>query len=106
MDGAIEAIKGLILTVFVLATLLGFFWSVVRILHRMGLSGWWVSHGLWPIMLPCLATCRWPAFEDKRDGSINEMGASKRKPTSKLSDAERHKRFKEMAKEVGARREV
>jgi uncharacterized membrane protein YhaH (DUF805 family) len=71
MDGAVEATKVFILTVFVLATTLGFFWSIVRILHRMRLSGWWILlAGLWPIMLPILATCRWPAFEDKRDGSI------------------------------------
>jgi len=69
MDDAIEAIKGLILTAFVLAVLFAFYWSLVRILHRMGLSGWWVLlAGLWPIMLPILATCRWPAFEEKRDG--------------------------------------
>jgi uncharacterized membrane protein YhaH (DUF805 family) len=43
-----------------------FFWSWVRILHRMGLSGWWILlMGLWPIMLPILATCRWPAFDEK-----------------------------------------
>jgi hypothetical protein len=39
-------------------------WSVVKILHRMGLSGWWVLlMGLWPIMLPILAYCRWPTLD-------------------------------------------
>tara|TARA_R110000868_G_scaffold47339_4_gene155374 strand:- start:3336 stop:3695 length:360 start_codon:yes stop_codon:yes gene_type:complete len=31
----------------------------------MGLSGWWLLFaGLWPIMLPILATCRWPSFDN------------------------------------------
>ena len=58
--------------VIVIAALFGFFWSWVRILNRMGLSGWWILlMGAWPIMLPILATCRWPAFE-KPDGNSED----------------------------------
>jgi hypothetical protein len=40
-------------------------WSIGRILQRMGLSPFWVfTMGLWPIMLPILATCRRPAFDE------------------------------------------
>jgi len=40
------------------------FGSIAIILKRMGFSGWWVlAAGLWPIALPVLAFCRWPAFE-------------------------------------------
>jgi hypothetical protein len=58
-------IEGLVAGVLALLMMSVFFWSWVRILHRMGLSGWWIlTMGLWPIMLPILATCRWPAFEE------------------------------------------
>jgi hypothetical protein len=57
----------IIIIVIITSVLVVFFWSWVRILHRMGLSGWWVlTMGLWPIMLPILATCRWPAVDGKR----------------------------------------
>jgi uncharacterized membrane protein YhaH (DUF805 family) len=57
--------SGFVLVV-VLAMFAVFFWSWVRILHRMGLSGWWILlMGFWPIMLPILATCRWPALDKK-----------------------------------------
>jgi uncharacterized membrane protein YhaH (DUF805 family) len=44
-------------------------WAIVRILHRMGKSGWWIlGIGLWPFMLVALALCRWPAFEEREHG--------------------------------------
>jgi len=72
LGSVLGTVQQIIIFIFVIAALFGFYWSVVRILHRMGLSGWWVLlAGLWPIMLPILATCRWPAFEAKRDGDYN-----------------------------------
>jgi hypothetical protein len=44
----------------------GGFWGGIRILRRMGLSGWWIFMiFLWPIGLLMLAYSRWPAFEKK-----------------------------------------
>lgn len=64
--GAPDPVTAALIFVAILAMFGIFFWSWVRILHRMGLSGWWILlMGLWPIMLPILATCRWPAFEPK-----------------------------------------
>ena len=61
---SLDLISNLIILPLVLAIFAIFFWSWVRILHRMGLSGWWILlMGAWPIMLPILATCRWPAFD-------------------------------------------
>jgi hypothetical protein len=39
-------------------------WFVVRILNRLGLSGWWSLMLLfWPLGLGLLAFCRWPAVD-------------------------------------------
>jgi hypothetical protein len=49
------------LTIFVVTGI-----SLVRILRRMGLSGWWLlTIGFWPITLWILSRCRWPAFDEE-----------------------------------------
>ena len=54
---------GVILELLVFA---GGFWGGIRILRRMGLSGWWIFMiFLWPFGLLMLAYSRWPAFEKK-----------------------------------------
>lgn len=61
MSGAIAILINIVVwTVFIT--------SWVRILHRMGLSGWWLlTIGLWPIMIWVLSRCRWPAFDEKQN---------------------------------------
>jgi uncharacterized membrane protein YhaH (DUF805 family) len=39
-------------------------WFIVRILRRMGFSGWWsLMLVLWPVGLGLLAFVRWPAVD-------------------------------------------
>jgi hypothetical protein len=46
--------------------------ATVKILHRMGFSGWWtLMFGLWPIGLWLLAFNRWPAL-DKDAASLSD----------------------------------
>ena len=43
-------------------------WSVVRILHRLGYSGWWAwMLFFWPIGLWMLARADWPAMRRPAD---------------------------------------
>jgi hypothetical protein len=61
-----QTLNTLVALPIALAKFFWFVWSWVRILHRMGWSGWWIlPMGLWPIMLPILATCRWPARDEE-----------------------------------------
>ena len=40
------------------------FWFIVRILRRMGFSGWWsLMLFIWPVGLGLLAFKRWPAMD-------------------------------------------
>jgi uncharacterized membrane protein YhaH (DUF805 family) len=49
---------------FFLFFYIAIFVALVRILHRMGFSGWWsLMICLWPIGLFMLAFARWPAID-------------------------------------------
>lgn len=61
-----DALKTAIALVLVLGFYIAIFWFLIRILHRLGLSGWWsLFIFLWPIGLGMLAFSRWPAFDRK-----------------------------------------
>jgi uncharacterized membrane protein YhaH (DUF805 family) len=61
MNDAFNIVFGVCL---VFALYFSIFWFVVRILHRMGFSGWWsLMIFFWPIGLGMLAFSRWPAID-------------------------------------------
>jgi uncharacterized membrane protein YhaH (DUF805 family) len=69
-DAHPEMFGGIILVVILMNVV---FWAailfpLVRILRRMGFSGWWaLLVGFWPVGLWLLAYNPWPAFDRKAD---------------------------------------